>query len=203
MVSVHISISKEIYRMTVIGYARVSTFGQDLNSQIADLKSKGAEKVYSEKFTGTKVDRPIFDQVLNELQSHDTLMVTKLDRFARNTLEAQQVIRKLFERQVSVYILNMGVIEDTPTGRLIFSIFSAFAEFERDMIVTRTQEGKAYAKKHNPNFREGRPHKYTKDQLNLAMELLKDYSYNAVAKKTGISKSTLIREKQRRQSVTG
>ncbi|MFT8759512.1 MAG: recombinase family protein [Oenococcus oeni] len=186
--------------MTVIGYARVSTFGQDLNSQIADLKSKGAEKVYSEKFTGTKVDRPIFDQVLAELKSGDTLMVTKLDRFARNTLEAQQVIRDLFNRRVSVYILNMGVIEDSPTGRLIFSIFSAFAEFERDMIVTRTQEGKAYARAHNPNFREGRPLKYTRDQLDLAMELLQTLSYNMVAKKTGISKSTLIRERHRRQA---
>ena len=82
-------------------------------------------------------------------------MVTKLDRFARNTVEAVQVVQKLFNSQFAVHILNIGIIEDTPTCCLIFNVFSTFAEFERDMIVTRTQEGKMYAKMHNPNFREG------------------------------------------------
>lgn len=181
-----------------IGYARVSTIGQDLNSQIAELKKSGAAQIYSEKFTGTSTDRPVFDKVLSLLNSGDTLIVTKLDRFARNTFEAQKVIRDLFERKIAVHVLNMGIIEDTPTGRLIFNIFTAFAEFERDMIITRTQEGKEYAKKNNPNFKEGRPLKYTKDQLDLAMELKQMYSYTEVAKKTGISKSTLIREHNRR-----
>ncbi|KRK32580.1 hypothetical protein FC07_GL002006 [Loigolactobacillus bifermentans DSM 20003] len=66
-------------------------------------------------------------------------MVTKLDRFARNTYEAQRIIHQLFQRDIAVEILNMGTIENTPTGRLIFTIFSAFAEFERDLIVSRTQ----------------------------------------------------------------
>lgn len=79
-------------------------------------------------------------------------MVTKLDRFARNTTETIQVVQKLFNSQIAVHILNIGIIEDTPTGRLIFNVFSAFAEFERDMIVTRTQEGKMYARMHNFNF---------------------------------------------------
>lgn len=82
-------------------------------------------------------------------------MVTKLDRFVRNTVEAIQVVQKLFNSQIAVHILNIGIIEDTPTGRLIFNIFSVFAEFERDTMVTRTQEGKMYARMHNPNFREG------------------------------------------------
>ena len=82
-------------------------------------------------------------------------MVTKLDRFARNTVEAVQVVQKLFNSQFAVHILNIGIIEDTPTCCLTFNVFSTFAEFERDMIVTRTQEGKMYAKMHNPNFREG------------------------------------------------
>ena len=86
-------------------------------------------------------------------------MVTKLDRFVRNTVEAIQVVQKLFNSQFAVHILNIGIIEDTPTGHLIFNNFSAFAEFERDMIVTRTQEGKMYARMHNPNFKEGRPKK--------------------------------------------
>lgn len=79
-------------------------------------------------------------------------MVTKLDRFARNTTETIQVVQKLFNSQIAVHILNIGIIEDTPTGRLIFNVFNAFAEFERDMIVTRTQEGKMYARMHNFNF---------------------------------------------------
>ena len=182
----------------IIGYARVSTSGQDLESQIEELKNKGAEKIYSEKFTGTRIDRPVFERVLKKLKKGDTLMVTKLDRFARNTVEAIQVVQKLFNSQIAVHILNIGIIEDTPTGRLTFNIFSAFAEFERDMIVTRTQEGKMYARMHNPNFKEGRPKKYTIYQLDLAMKLLKTNSYHEVAKKTGISVSTLCREHKRR-----
>ena len=182
----------------IIGYARVSTSGQDLESQIEELKNKGAEKIYSEKFTGTRVDRPVFERVLKKLKKGDTLMVTKLDRFARNTVEAIQVVQKLFNKKIAVHILNIGIIEDTPTGRLTFNIFSAFAEFERDMIVTRTQEGKMYARMHNPNFREGRPKKYTIYQLDLAMKLLKTNSYHEVAKKTGISVSTLYREHKKR-----
>ena len=139
----------------IIGYARVSTAGQDLAGQIEELKNKGAQKIYSEKFTGTRVDRPVFKKVLKKLKKGDTLMVTKLDRFARNTVEAVQVVQKLFNSQFAVHILNIGIIEDTPTCCLIFNVFSTFAEFERDMIVTRTQEGKMYAKMHNPNFREG------------------------------------------------
>lgn len=186
----------------IIGYARVSTSGQDLESQIEELKNKGAEKIYSEKFTGTRIDRPVFERVLKKLKKGDTLMVTKLDRFARNTVEAIQVVQKLFNSQIAVHILNIGIIEDTPTGRLTFNIFSAFAEFERDMIVTRTQEGKMYARMHNPNFREGRPKKYTIYQLDLAMKLLKTNSYHEVAKKTGISISTLCREHKRRLEAT-
>ena len=186
----------------IIGYARVSTNGQDLESQIEELKNKGAEKIYYEKFTGTRIDRPIFERVLKKLKKGDTLMVTKLDRFARNTVEAIQVVQKLFNKQIAVHILNIGIIEDTPTGRLTFNIFSAFAEFERDMIITRTQEGKMYARMHNPNFREGRPKKYTIYQLDLAMKLLKTNSYHEVAKKTGISVSTLYREHKKRLETT-
>ena len=82
-------------------------------------------------------------------------MVTKLDRFVRNTVEAIQVVQKFFNKKIAVHILNIGIIEDTPTGRLTFNIFSDF----RDMIVTRTQEGKMYARMHNPNFKEGIPKK--------------------------------------------
>ena len=92
----------------------------------------------------------------------------------------------------------MGLIEDTPTGRLVFNVMSAFAEFERDMIVERTQEGKAIAKQRE-DFREGRPNKYSKKQIEHALGLLANkHSYKQVEEKTGISKSTLIRAKRKK-----
>jgi DNA invertase Pin-like site-specific DNA recombinase len=127
------------------------------------------------------------------------LIVTKLDRFARSTVDAITTMKEQFQRGVKIHVLNMGVIEHTVTGRLILTIFSGFAEFERDMIVERTQEGKAIAKL-QAGFTEGRPKSYTEKQLDHAMELLSgDHSYNGVAAITGISKSTLIREMNRRK----
>lgn len=99
----------------------------------------GAEKIFQEKFTGTITERPEFQKLLRALKTGDTLIVTKLDRFARNTREALAIIQELFKENVKVNILNMGLIDNTPTGQLVFTIFSAFAQFERDMIVTRTQ----------------------------------------------------------------
>lgn len=177
------------------GYARVSTTGQDLNTQLDALRKQGCEEIYSEKFTGTKTDRPEFQKLLSILEKGDTLVVTKLDRFARSTAEALKVVKELFERGVKVHVLNMGTIEDTPTGRLAFTIFSAFAEFERDMIVERTQEGKAIARQ-QPDFKEGRPKKFGREQIKHALELKETRSYKQVEEMTGISKSTLIRAKR-------
>ncbi|MED3911281.1 recombinase family protein [Peribacillus simplex] len=178
------------------GYARVSTANQDLESQLTVLKNEGCEKTYSEKFTGTKADRPQFKELLSILKEGDTLVVTKLDRFARSTGDAIQTVKELFNKGVKVHVLNMGLVEDTPTGRLIFNIMSSFAEFERDMIVERTQEGKAIAKQRE-DFREGRPNKFSKKQLEHALKLLETHSYKEVENMTGISKSTLIRAKKK------
>ena len=173
------------------GYARVSTTDQKLENQIDLLKSAGADKIFREKYTGTTTQRPEFQKLLNELEANDTLTVTKLDRFARNTTEALELIQKLFKQNIKVNILNMGVIDNTPTGQLIFTIFSAFAQFERDLIVTRTQEGKMYAREHDPNFREGRPRTYSDEQIQLAYELRQQgMTYKMIARKTGISERT-------------
>lgn len=181
------------------GYARVSTLNQDLESQIQMLKKEGCEEIYAEKFTGTKFERPKFQELLSVLKSGDTLVVTKLDRFARSTVDGIQTVKMLSDKDVKVHILNMGLVENTPTGRLIFSVMSAFAEFERDMIVERTQEGKAMAKL-NPNFKEGRPKKYNKEKMDYALKLLQTESYRRVEKITGISVSTLQREKRKRSA---
>lgn len=176
------------------GYARVSTLAQDLDVQIQALQAEGCEVIYKEKFTGTKTDRPEFNKVLEALQEGDTLVVTKLDRFARSAVEGIQTVKSLFARGVKVHILNMGLVENTPTGRLIFNILSSFAEFERDMIVERTQEGKALAKQRE-DFREGRPRKHSKQQVQHAIELLKTHTYKEVEAMTGIKKRTLINRK--------
>lgn len=188
--------------MVKYGYARVSTALQDLESQLQALENEGCDKIFSEKFTGTKADRPKFKEVLSLLKEGDTLVVTKLDRFARSTVDAIETVKGLFDKGVKIHILNMGIVEDTPTGRLIFNIMSSFAEFERDMIVERTQEGKAIAKQRE-GFREGRPNKFSKKQIDHALGLLKNRSYKEVEEMTGISKSTLIRAKRKLNQSKG
>lgn len=181
------------------GYARVSTQGQDLQAQLNTLEAEGCEVIYKEKFTGTKIEREQFTKLLATVKEGDTIVVTKLDRFARSAADAIQIVRKLFEEGVKVHILNMGLIENTPTGKLIFTIMSGFAEFERDMIVERTQEGKAIARQ-RPDFREGRPNKYGKQQIEHAMSLLdQGNSYTKVEEMTGISKSTLTRARRKQK----
>ncbi|UTR09433.1 recombinase family protein [Evansella sp. LMS18] len=179
------------------GYARVSTVGQDLESQVTQLKAEGCEIIYSEKFTGTKKSRPEFMKLLETVNQGDMIVVTKLDRFARSAADAISIVRDLFNRGIRVHILNMGLIENTPTGKLIFTIMSGFAEFERDMIVERTQEGKAIAKQRD-DYREGRPRLYSKKQIEHALGLLESHSYKEVEQLTGISKSTLIRAKRKK-----
>src|SRR5699024_4477093 len=132
-------------------------------------------------------DRPDFKKLLEAVRSGDTIVVTKLDRFARSTQDALNTIKYLFEKGVRVNVLNLGIIENTSTGRLIFTIFSAFADFERDLIVERTQEGKEIAKQ-RPGFKEGRPRKFSQQQIELGMKLLETHSYTEVEKMTGISK---------------
>ena len=150
------------------------------------------------------LNRVIFNDVLDRLGDGDILVVTKLDRFCRTTKEGLQYIDSLMNKGVKIHILNMGLIEDTPMGRLIVTNLLAFAEFERAMIIERTQSGKAIAKT-KAGFKEGRPKKYTVKQLDNALSMLTinggDKSYNEVAELLGISKSTLIREVNKRKTI--
>ncbi len=187
----------------IYGYMRVSTTGQTKGNSFEEqerlLRKNGATELYQDAFTGTRTDRPNFTILLNKLQEGDTLVITKLDRFARNTAEGLNVIQHLLERGVKVNILNMGTIDTTPTGKLILTVMLAFAEFERDMIVQRTTEGKAIARTKD-NFIEGRPPKYDEATLQAAMSLLEKYNYREVAAITGISKSTLYRMRNKLSS---
>lgn len=143
------------------GYGRVSTAGQatngnSLEDQRSKLEEAGCDEIILEAYTGTKVDRPKFTKLVAELEPGDTLVVCKLDRFARSASEGSALVKELLGRGVNVHILNMGLIENTPTGRLILNVLLSFAEFERDMIVERTSEGKAIARATNPDYKEGR-----------------------------------------------
>src|SRR5699024_4153683 len=115
------------YKMK-FGYARVSTVHQDLKGQLKALKNEGCESIFQDKLTGTSKNRPQLQQLLQQIQEGDTLIVTKLDRLARSTIDGIETIRELFQKGVRVHILNMGLVEDTPTGRLIFNVMLAFAE---------------------------------------------------------------------------
>ncbi len=182
------------------GYARVSTLNQDLEAQLQALKSEGCEDVYSEKFTGTKTDRPEFNRVLDVLEEGDTLVVTKLDRLARNTKEGIEIIERLFAKGVKVHVLNVGLLENTTMGRFFLQTLLAVAEMERNIIVERTQEGKAIAKQRD-DFKEGRPRKFSKKHIEHALELLDTHSYTEVERMTGISKATLTRRKREAKSI--
>ena len=182
----------------IYGYARVSTKGQatngnSLEEQVKALENEGCKVVVKEQYTGTTTDRPKFKELIEKLRAGDTLKVTKLDRFARTAADGSQLVKSLLHRGVKVHILNMGMIDDTPTGRLIANILLSFAEFERDMIVERTQAGKAIART-KAGFKEGRPKKYSKERIDNAVSLLlQGNSYKKVSNMTGISTATLIR----------
>ena len=193
--SLYSFISERVFLMKY-GYARVSTRGQDLNIQESTLQGEGCQKIYEEKFTGTKRDRPQFNALLEILKENDTLVVTKLDRLARNAREGIEIIESLFDKGIRVHVLNVGLLENTTMGRFFLQTLLAVAEMERNMIVERTQEGKAIAKQKD-DFREGRPKLYSKNQIKHALELKETHSYKQVEGLTGISKSTLIRAKNK------
>lgn len=186
------------------GYVRVSSPGQardgnSLDGQEKLLRENGAEIIFKDVFTGTEIGRPEFKRLLEVVKPGDTIIATKLDRVSRSASQGIALVDELLSKGVTLHILNMGPMNDTPTGKLIRNIMFSFAEFERDMIVERMNEGKAVAKAKNPDYREGRKRKFTQKQLDHAMQMLDSYSYKEVAAFTGISKSTLIREHNRRK----
>lgn len=185
----------------IYGYGRVSTKGQakdgnSLEAQERLLKEHGAEVIYMDSFTGTKITRPEFDKLIKKLSAGDTLVVAKLDRFARSVSQASDLITELIDKDVRVDVCNLGILDNSSMSTLMRNILLSFAQFERDMIVERTQEGKAIAKQRD-DFREGRPKKFSNAQINHALSLLNEYSYKQVEQMTGISKSTLIRYKKK------
>jgi DNA invertase Pin-like site-specific DNA recombinase len=145
----------------IYGYARVSTSGQDLygtslEDQVDVLKSNGAEEIYADAYTGSSMKRPNFDKLLGVIKDGDTLIVTKMDRLGRTSEGIITLIKDFLKRDITVKVLNMGTLENTPVGRMIVTFLAGFAEFERDLIIERTKAGREYRKLHDPNYRDGR-----------------------------------------------
>ncbi len=193
----------------LFGYARVSTKGQakdgnSLEAQVKAIEEAGVSKedIFIDSFTGTKLDRPEFNRLRMKLRKGDTLIVTKMDRLGRSVSQVSALINELLDEGITINVLNIGILSNDSVNTLLRNILLSFAQFERDLIVSRTAEGKAIAKMNNPDFREGRPPKYDEEQIEHAMALLEKNSYNQVVKLTGISKSTLIRAKKKREVAT-
>ena len=191
----------------IIGYCRISTKGQLENNSLKEQTIKILERypnaqIFEEVYSGKTSDRPIFNEIMKQLEKGDTLVVSKLDRFCRSVEEGITSINKLKEKGVNIHILNMGLIEDTPMGDLIVTNLLAFAQFERSMIIERTQSGKAIARARaeaeGRKFREGRPRAHSEENIERALKLLETMSYREVVELTKISKSTLIRAKRER-----
>ncbi|MBQ5431203.1 Site-specific DNA recombinase [Lachnospiraceae bacterium C10] len=185
----------------IYGYARVSTKcqardGNSLEAQYEALREAGAEIIYTDSYTGTQMDRPEFMKLLSRLKKGDTLVVSKLDRFARSITQASELITSLIDEGVVIHVLNMGVLDNSPVNVLIRNMLLAFAQFERELIVTRTKEGKEIAKQ-DPGYHEGHPRVYTDEQYREAAELLKTHTYREVADMTGMSIKTIQRAKLR------
>lgn len=189
------------------GYARVSTCrqaknGNSLQDQERMLTEAGVlpENIFADSYTGTKLDRPKFDALLEVIKPGDELVVCKLDRFARSSNDGSKLVQRLVDDGISVNILNMGKADNTPVGKLMVTIMLAFAEFERDMIVERTSAGKAYAREHKEGYREGRPlGEYPDFQKFFKMQKDGSITVEAACKQMGISKSqwyVLVRKKQ-------
>lgn len=156
----------------IYGYARVSSIGQaqdgnSLEYQERELKEHGAEMIYCDSFTGTKATRPELDKLIADIQPGDTFIVTKLDRMTRSVRGGWEIVDTLRKKGAIVNILNMGgVLDDSPMGQAMLSMFMVIAQLERDMMVQRCKEGKTIAKSHGKKT-DGRYRKETPDFENF------------------------------------
>jgi DNA invertase Pin-like site-specific DNA recombinase len=176
------------------GYMRVSTIGQNLDRQEYQLKEAGCEKIFFEKVTGTKRDRPELNKMLEFLREGDTVIITDLTRLSRSTKDLIEIVELIAKKGANLKSLKEAWIDTTsPTGKLMYTIMAGLAEFERDLISERTKEGLAAAKLHGRT--PGRP-QTDKDKIEYARYLLDqgNMTMQQVADKVGISRMTLHRK---------
>lgn len=183
----------------VYGYCRATTSKQIESGYLEEQETQISERYFdSMMFKEKSLDmnvKPEFEKILNLVSAGDTVVVTKLDRFARSIEDAYNIIKNFRDKSVNIHILNIGLIDSSVLGNVFFDTISAIYDFEKALLVDRIQTGKNKAKKAD-GFKEGRPKKYTQKQIDEALLLLSSYSYKKVEEMTGISKSTLIRAKK-------
>ena len=199
VLNTHYQNERRFYYM-IYGYARVSAKtqlkGNSLQDQKKKLKKNGCQVIIEEQFSGKTTARPKFENLVsNQLQPGDTLIVTKLDRFARSVTEGVSTIRYLFSKNIRVHVLNVGLLENTAMCNFFITTLLAVAELERCMILERTAAGKEIARTRE-GFKEGRP-PIARAKIELALGLLDKHTYKKVSEMTGISIATLARYKRK------
>ena len=183
--------------MAIFGYARVSTRDQDVAAQVAELMTAGCAKVYREKASGAKTDRPELRKTISRLEPGDVLMVTRLDRLARSTRDLLNLIEEVSKRSAGFRSLK-DIWADTtsPHGRLMLTVLGGLAEFERELIRARTGEGRKRAQERGVRF--GRPRKLTPFQRQEALSRLDAGETQAdIARSYGVDATTIGRLKAR------
>ena len=175
----------------LIGYARVSTRDQNATLQTDALKKAGCEKIFEDKITGKHLNREGLEKMMDTLRAGDTLVVWRLDRLARSLKDLITLINQLEEDKIGFKSINEAIDTTTPSGRLIFHIFGALAEFERNLIRDRTMAGLESARARGR--KGGRPPKLSDKQKALAIKLHKDkeHSISDICQALKISKQTL------------
>ena len=183
-------------RNFTFGYARVSTEAQNLDRQLDALEKYGVDKIYNEKMTGTKRDRPELEKILERMTEGDTVVIESLSRLGRSTKDLIELVELFDKRGVHLVSLKEQIDTTTSTGKLLFTLMSAIAQFERDVIADRTREGlkAAQARGHFG----GRP-RFDEEKVRQAIKLYNtgEYSLREIEELTGVKKGTLYRSLKR------
>jgi len=176
----------------IFGYARVSTESQNLDRQLDALQKYGVDHIYNEKLTGTKRERPELDKMLDRMTEGDVVVVESLSRLGRSTKDLIELTEIFQSKGVNLVSLKESINTNTPTGRLLFTLMSAIAQFERDVIADRTREGLNAARARGRIG--GRP-KTNIDAVKKAVKLYNtgQYTIKEIEELTGVKKDTLYR----------
>ena len=177
----------------LIGYARVSSVGQNLTSQIEILKKARCEKIFTEKKSGKQSDnRPVLNEALDFIRGGDTLVVTRLDRLARNTLDLYSIIDKLDKKDVSFKCTEQEIDTTTSQGKLMLGLLSIVSAFETDLRAERQADGIKSALARGKRWGR-KPVNLTEDNIKEAIELQKVMTNQMIADKFSVGRSTLLR----------
>ena len=177
----------------LIGYARVSTLDQNLDRQNDALKAAGCERIYTDKMTGTKANRPGLDKLLDTLRAGDIVVIAELSRLGRSTRDLFALVDRIQDAGAHIKSLKENIDTTTPTGRLFFTMLAGLAQFERDLLSERTKDGLTAARARGR--KGGRPLKYAPQEIARALSLYQagQHTVRQIEELTGVSKAKLYR----------